>query len=56
MYLLQNATTPPLSRLHEAEREDGGESERIGEEADSDLEREASDLYQWTQSLSFEDV
>ena len=42
-----------------ADEEEGSEGEEEEEEVgaeDSDIEKEASELYEWTQNLSFEDV
>ena len=43
--------TTPLSHSDKSGK-DGGEEEGV----DSDWERDASDLYQWSQNLSLEDV
>lgn len=40
-------------REGESEEEAEGEEE---EEGDSDMDREASELYEWTQNLSFDDT
>ena len=59
IHFLQTPThsASPHSSREVERREEGGERGREeGGGDESDVEREASDLYQWTQSLSFDDV
>ena len=45
-----------LSMSKSGRTEGGSEGEEEAGEMDSDIEKEASELYEWTQNLSFEDV
>ncbi|CAI8019508.1 Putative uncharacterized protein CXorf58 [Geodia barretti] len=51
---LRSPSTPQHSQS--GRTEGGSEGEEEAGEMDSDIEKEASELYEWTQNLSFEDV